>query len=44
MSVIVGPRARASAARGFVFAEVPPLRLNRLDQAARRGGEWTGAR
>jgi class 3 adenylate cyclase len=27
MSVIVGPRARASAARGFVFAEVPPLRL-----------------
>jgi class 3 adenylate cyclase len=24
MSVIVGPRARASAARGFVFAEVPP--------------------
>jgi hypothetical protein len=27
MSVIVGPRARASAAGGFVFAEVPPLRL-----------------
>lgn len=27
MSVIVGPRARASAARGFVLAEVPPLRL-----------------
>ena len=27
MSVIVGPRARASAARGFEFAEVPPLRL-----------------
>ena len=27
MSVLVGPRARASAARGFEFAEVPPLRL-----------------
>ena len=27
MSVIVGPRARASAAGGFEFAEVPPLRL-----------------
>jgi class 3 adenylate cyclase/tetratricopeptide (TPR) repeat protein len=27
MSVIVGPRARASAAGGFVFAEMPPLRL-----------------
>jgi class 3 adenylate cyclase/tetratricopeptide (TPR) repeat protein len=27
MSVIVGPRARAAAAGGFEFAEVPPLRL-----------------
>jgi class 3 adenylate cyclase/tetratricopeptide (TPR) repeat protein len=27
MSVIVGPRARASAGRGFVLAEMPPLRL-----------------
>lgn len=27
MSVLVGPRARVSAARGFVLAEVPPLRL-----------------
>ena len=27
MSVIVGPRARASAERGFVLAEMPPLRL-----------------
>jgi class 3 adenylate cyclase/tetratricopeptide (TPR) repeat protein len=27
MSVIVGPRARASATGGFVFAETPPLRL-----------------
>ena len=27
MSVIVGPRARVSAAGGFEFAEVPPLRL-----------------
>jgi class 3 adenylate cyclase/tetratricopeptide (TPR) repeat protein len=27
MSVIVGPRARTSAARGFEFAEMPPLRL-----------------
>ena len=27
MSVIVGPRARTSAAGGFEFAEVPPLRL-----------------
>ncbi len=27
MSVIVGPRARASAAKAFEFAEMPPLRL-----------------
>jgi class 3 adenylate cyclase len=27
MSVIVGPRARASAARGFELADMPPLRL-----------------
>ena len=27
MSVVVGPRARASAAGGFEFAEMPPLRL-----------------
>jgi tetratricopeptide (TPR) repeat protein len=27
MSVIVGPRARTSAASGFEFAEMPPLRL-----------------
>jgi class 3 adenylate cyclase len=27
ISVIAGPRARASAAGGFEFAEMPPLRL-----------------